>query len=260
MNVGDLEDAFFSFIDWCSAESLNTSEASSEQSSVLAPASVKDEIIREYLIGDWQNVQAQLTELKSRIGTHKEALLKYVVGVDDQHMLDTICETTSQSLSFLLDDEDENPGFKEGLEQTDLEARISTCTDNLQHVEGLHVEGSGGAEHEEDIRLYQLAHYLIHTIRDLLDVMTRLFGYQSKRNNMAETVIHRPFFFQVPCSPQELINIRQARDDLKDVLEQVNQKQEALDSALHKQIYIDNGTDESVYSDDGVGSSTTYSC
>lgn len=243
MNAGDLEDAFFSFIDWCTAEADHTSVASSEKSSV----SVKAEIIKEHLIGDWQNIQAKLTNLKSEIDTHKVTLLKYVVGVDDKHLLDTICDTTSRALSFLQ--VERNSDFNEGFECVDFEERIEACTNNLQCVDELHVEGAGGTDNEENRRLYQCAYYLIHTIRDLLDVITRLLGYQSNKNNLADRFIHRPFFFQVPCSPQEVIDIRQARDDLKNVIEQVIQKQEALNCALHKPVTIDDCSNESVYSD-----------
>jgi|TARA_R110002126_G_scaffold273866_1_gene418627 hypothetical protein len=254
MNVGDLEDAFFSFIDWCTAESDDTRVTFSEESPVSV--SIKAEIIKEHLIGDWQNIQAKLTNLKSEIGTYKATLLKYVVGVDDKHMLDTICETTSLALSCLQ--VDHNPGFEEGFEHVDFEARIATCANNLQCVDELHVEGAGGADNEENRRLYQCAYYLIHTIRDLLDVMTRLLGYQSNKNNLADRFIHRPFFFQVPYSPQEVIDIRQARDDLKNVIEQVNQKQDALNRALHKQISIDECSNESVYSDDSFARATPH--
>ena len=261
MDASYLEDTFFSILEWCTAEAEVASVSSSEESSESSFSSISttNEILRRHLIGESQEVQAELKLLKSKITTHKATLLKYVVGVDDKHMLDAICESTSLSLSFLLNDENENPEFKYGLDHAALEERIKTCTDNLQDVEGLQVEGSGGVEPEENIRLYQLAYYLIHTIRDLLDVMTRLFGYQSKKNSLAETVIHRPFFFQVPCSPQEVIDIRQARDDLKSVIEQVNDKQKALDNDLQNRLYKDHGSDESDYSDDSMSRSTSCS-
>ncbi|MDF1683238.1 MAG: hypothetical protein P1U36_01130 [Legionellaceae bacterium] len=255
MDASYLEDAFFSFIDWCSAEADVASVGSSEESSV----SIKDQVIREHLIGDWQDVQTELKGLKAEISVRQARLSKYVVGVDDKHMLNAICETTSQSFSFLLDDKDENPGFKKGLDHAALEERIKTGTDNLQHVEGLQVEGSGGVGPEENIRLYQLAYYLIHTTRDLLDVMTCLCGYQSKKNSLAESFMHRPFFFQTPCSPQEIIDIRKARDDLKEVIEQVNQKQDALNRALHPEVYV--GDDSgSIYSDDSFTRTTSFGC
>ncbi len=234
MDPAAIEDALSSLWDWFTAET-DDSRVNFSGSDLVAraePISNQDKIIREYLIDGYKNVQKELAGLRADIEKHQETLSKYVVGIDDKRLLTEICDSTLESLSFLQVDE-KSAKYQACFHDEQLKLRSEICTGHLQSVEDLQVEGAGGAEHEENISLYQCAHYLIHKVRDLLDVITRLLGFQSKKNSLAETVIYRPFFFQTPCSPQEVIEIRQARDDLKDAIDQVSN--EAISTMMDKE-------------------------
>lgn len=252
MNVSDLEDGVFSCFEWILGHLDGPDDANidlPEEVFVSEYESEKDRIIRQHLIGEYHDVQAKLTELKAELGANQAKLLNYVVGADAQHLLDILCAKTSVSLLFL--NAEQNPGFRQGFGQDDFNVRIAECEQSLLQIDDLPVEGAGGVEQEEGLSwYYPWAYNVIHAIRALLDRVTRLCGYQRSKNTWAEAILHRPFFFQVPCSPEEKLEIIQVKDELKKIIKYVNQKQDALNRALYTQVNSHDDGDSSVHSED----------